>query len=222
MWPSSNFEASSKAEACFYRKYHVSRGVSLAYIIIKLMRGCNVEIFQPFSKLAAEKQCLHKVGVDVGLIELNKFKKEDKESVAPSKKCEVPYLSMTNIPESVLSILVEGDHSQTHHRHPWMSHDTWDLLWAGDKGASSMKFGFFNTRQLKFLSGTKLNICSMFEQAPDSPDNSVFPANRSWNCRVKRQVHCSGASNEQEQICRGACSFHDPNINWRTNAMGAT
>ena len=135
------------------------------------MRGCNVEIFQPFSKLAAEKQCLHKVGVEVGLIELNKFKKEDKESVAPSEKCEVPYLCMTNIPESVLSILVEGDRSQTHYRHPWMSHDTWDLLWAGDMGASSTKFGFFNTRQLKFLSGTKLNICSMFEQPPDSPEN---------------------------------------------------
>ena len=117
-----------------------------------LMKGCNVELFEPFHKVAAHKKTLHKVDYDVGLIELNKHKKEDKElaGVAPTEKVEVPYLCMKNLPESVLKILIQCDRDGTYYRHDFQPFDSWDILWAGDMGAKSTKFGFFNTCQHKF------------------------------------------------------------------------
>ena len=121
---------------------------------------------------------LHPIKNDVGLIELNKHKKEDKElaGVAPTEKVEVPYLCMKNLPESVLKILIQCDRDGTYYRHDFQPFDSWDILWAGDMGAKSTKFGFFNTRQHKFLTGQNLHICSMSDEAPDSQENvsSVF------------------------------------------------
>ena len=39
-------------------------------------------------------------------------------------------------------------------------------------GARSTKFGFFNTRQMKFLAGQKLRLLHMYEEAPDSEENT--------------------------------------------------
>ena len=83
---------------------------------------------------------------------------------------------MKNLPESVLKILIQCDRDGTYYRHDFQPFDSWDILWAGDMGAKSTKFGFFNTRQHKFLTGQNLHICSMFDEAPDSQENvsSVF------------------------------------------------
>ena len=83
---------------------------------------------------------------------------------------------MKNLPESVLKILIQCDRDRTYYHHDFQPFDSWDILWAGDMGAKSTKFGFFNTRQHKFLTGQNLHICSMFDEAPDSQENvsSVF------------------------------------------------
>ena len=46
----------------------------------------SVQIFEPFYKDALQQKLLHTVAFDVGLVELNKFKKEDKEAVGPKEK----------------------------------------------------------------------------------------------------------------------------------------
>ena len=124
-----------------------------------LLNGCGVDIFQPFYKIFEHKKKLHKVSIDVGLVELDKFKKEDKEAIGPKDKVSVPYLCVNNLPESVLSILLQSDRDGTYHRHDYQKSDSYEVLWAGDMGANSTKFGFFNTREQKINSGQKLQIC---------------------------------------------------------------
>ena len=88
---------SSAAEAAFYRQFHVPKQLALSYKT--LMNGCGVQIFEPFYKVASQQKMLHTVAFDVGLVELNKFKKEDKEAVGPKKKLSVPCLSVKSVPK---------------------------------------------------------------------------------------------------------------------------
>ena len=106
----------------------------------------------------------------MGLVELDKSKNK-KCSTGLIDKTEVPFLCVSNLPEAVLSVLIDCDREETYVRHPYQSPNEWDLLWAGDMGASSTKFGFFNCRRRKFNAGQHLNLCSMFVQAPDSRKN---------------------------------------------------
>ena len=116
---------------------------------------------------------MHKVSIDVGLVELDKFKKEDKEAIGPKEKVSVPYLCLNNLPESVLSILLQSDRDGTYHRHDYQKNDSYEVLWAGDMGANSTKFGFFNTREQKFNSGQKLRICCMLNK--HQTQMKIFP-----------------------------------------------
>ena len=45
------------------------------------------------------------------------------------------------------------------------------VLFAGDSGAESTKFGFFNTRQQNFNTGQHFCIAHLVEKAPDSTEN---------------------------------------------------
>jgi len=92
-------------EDAFYRKYHVPRRLALAYKT--LISGCGAELFGPFYKVALHHKQLHQVSFDVSVMDLNKFKKEDKEGVGPKETMSVPYLCVQNLPQTVLSTLIE-------------------------------------------------------------------------------------------------------------------
>ena len=61
--------------------------------------------------------------------------------------------------------------ARTYFSHAWQKYDEWEVLYAGDMGAQSTKFGFFNTRQVKFNTGQNFSIICNKEKAPDSVDN---------------------------------------------------
>ena len=65
---------------------------------------------------------------------------------------------MDDVPRGVLAVLLESDRARTYFRHAWQKYDEWEVLYAGDMGAQSTKFGFFNTRQVKFNTGQNFSI----------------------------------------------------------------
>ena len=157
------------AEAAFYRKYLVSNKVAQAYK--RLTKGLGADCFQPFHKVYEQQRKLKETNFETGLVELNKSKKIENCNDGPAQKITVPYLCVSSLPRAVLHKLLQSDKEFSYFRHNYQKHDEWEVLFGGDSGAESTKFGFFNTRQEKFNTGQNFCVAHMVEKVPDTPEN---------------------------------------------------
>ena len=150
------------AEAAFYHRFHVSQSQIFAYKSLLNACACSVDVFQPFHEIVKHQKSIRKTSsCSVRLVEMNKNKKADKDAVGAPEKLSVPFLCMDDVPRGILAVLLESDRERTYFSHPWQKYDEWEVLYAGDMGAQSTKFFFFNTSQVKFNTGQILvsNIC---------------------------------------------------------------
>ena len=157
------------AEGAFYRQFHVTTSVQLAYR--KLMEGLGVKVFEPYCHVRAHKLAIKTVKYDCGLVEMKVKKKDDKDAVFPSETARVPFLKVQNVGHAILSWLINSDRERIYHRHPYQRFWERILLIGGDMGAQSTKLGLFDTHALKYNTGQKMRLLHMFERAPDSEAN---------------------------------------------------
>ena len=160
---------SVQAEAAFYRKHHISTKVAQAYR--RLTNGLGAQVFHPFNKVYEEQKRLKGTHYLTGLVELNKSKKSENSEEGAVQKLTVPYLCVSNLSHAVLQKLLQSDREGSYFRHKFQKANTWEVLFAGDAGADSTKFGFFNTREEKFNTGQNFCVAHMVEKAPDTQEN---------------------------------------------------
>ena len=82
-----------------------------------------------------------------------------------------PFLSVVDLPAFIAKSVMDLDRTGDFVLHPYQSKDEYVLLWGGDKGGKSTKFGFINTHQMSANSGKNFQLVHMFDTAPDSYHN---------------------------------------------------